>query len=76
MPRYFFHTHDGVFQKDEVGTELTDLDRAKTEAVQVLAQSLTHAPHLLWDTGCFSIGVADEAGSTLFSVEVRASSPD
>lgn len=38
MPRYFFHVRDGVSTPDETGTELSDLDQARIEAIQLTSQ--------------------------------------
>jgi hypothetical protein len=38
MPRYFFHVRDGVSTPDETGTELSDLDQARIEAIQLTGQ--------------------------------------
>ena len=69
MTRYFFNTQDGHCLLDKDGTELPDLEAAKTEATQLLADSLNHSPDTLWGTGHFSITVTDEKGLTLLVVD-------
>ena len=70
MPRFFFHTEDGHRQNDEDGAELADIEAAKHAATQLLAESLRNNSQLFWDTENFRIIVADEAGLTLFSLEL------
>jgi hypothetical protein len=69
MARYFFHTQDGHCVRDPEGVELPDLEAAKAEATQVLAETLRRSPSALWNTGHFSVVVTDQTGLTLLVVD-------
>lgn len=72
MDRYHFNLKDGVFAADPVGQELPSVDAARNAAANVLAESLKGNPALLFETGHLSVIVTDDAGLTLFSVDVVA----
>jgi dihydroxyacetone kinase DhaKLM complex PTS-EIIA-like component DhaM len=70
MPRYYFHVHDGDgLDRDHIGTELTNIHEARTEAV-IVARELCH----LWDDlppgalNSMAIEVADETGQIVLIV--------
>jgi hypothetical protein len=67
MPRYFFHIHDGNgLDRDKAGTDLVNIDDARTEAMS-LARDLCY----LWNDlppgalDNMAIEVADELGQTV-----------
>ena len=72
MPRFFFHTEDGIKTPDEDGTELPDVEAAKRAATQLLADSLRNNSQLFWETENYRIVVADDDGLTLFTLELAA----
>lgn len=70
MPRYFFHRVDGGFAPDPDGTELPDLDAARTEAVLYAAQSIRDRPDYVWRGRDFRVEVTDEGGALLCTIVV------
>jgi hypothetical protein len=49
MPRYYFHVEDDHTEIDEVGTELPDLEAARSEAVRAAGEILRDgAAKSLW----------------------------
>lgn len=68
MQRYFFHTADGFEHRDETGTELTDLDAARTEAVRLLGSLLNDNPAGLWKDHQVTVTVQLESGLILFTI--------
>lgn len=68
--RFHFHTEDGQTFPDEEGTELPDLASACVEATKVLGELLREWPHDLCDQHKVGMRVADDAGATLFTVDV------
>lgn len=72
MPRYYFHTEDGQPLCDRDGVDLGGLDAARREAVRALGEILKERSDEFWADGVLRMRVADEAGLTLFLVEVSA----
>ena len=72
MPRYFFHTEDGTCARDELGTELADDHAARNEAVVVLAELVKENPDEFWSDAAFTLTVTDEAGLTLYILDLAA----
>lgn len=72
MPRYHFHTEDGQRLCDPDGTELPDIKAAMAEAVRHLCRRLGDDPDELWETGGWRVTVQDDAGLTLFLIDVAA----
>ena len=70
MPRYFFHRTDGGFDPDTEGTELSDLDRARVEAVRFAAGTVQDHPDFVWDGKDFRIEVTNEGGLLLCTIVV------
>ncbi len=68
MPRYFFHSADGVREPDRDGTELPDIAAAQLEAIKYAGEVLTHTPETLGDSGQWRVEVVDEGGAHLFTV--------
>lgn len=61
MPRFFFHTQDGVCVRDEDGEILKDARAARSEALAVLGEILRYQGEEFFETGKFSVIVTDEA---------------
>ena len=76
MPRYFFHTEDGRRLSDMEGSELADERTARNEAVCVLGQMMREDPEGFWAHGIFRLTVADAAGATLFTLDLKAIAAD
>ena len=72
MARYFFHSEDGEFVRDEEGTELRDIAAARVEAVKVAAEILHERPDELWEHQAWRLIVTDDRDLTLFTIEVSA----
>lgn len=69
MPRYFFHTQEFA---DQVGTELADLNAARTAALMTLSEILPEMEEDLWGSGAVRLTVTDERGSVLLTIESKA----
>jgi hypothetical protein len=68
MPRYFFHTADGVRDPDTDGIEFEDDDAAQLEAVRYAGEALRWQPKKLWKRGQWRVEVTGEDGALLFTV--------
>ena len=68
MPRYFFHTADGVRERDTVGTELKDARAARVEAIRYAGAIINDTPDVLWDGRDFRVEVTDERQALLFTI--------
>lgn len=69
MPRFHFKV-DGP--PDDLGMDLPNLATAKCEAVRYVGRLLCGRASEFWDTGDFTMTVADEQGLTLFSLQFSA----
>lgn len=72
MSRYFFHVHDGVDLRDEIGTELPDLGAARAEAVRYASDCLRSTKADFWTGQDWTMQVADKHGLLLFSLTFSA----
>jgi hypothetical protein len=72
MPRFYFHTEDGVRIDDDEGADLPSLADARREGARVLGEMLRERPDAFWADGGLSLTVTDESGLTLFTLEVSA----
>ena len=72
MARYFFHLSGALEIRDREGSELPDLDAAKCEAVQLIAQTLCDQPRSFWDADHYRVTATDDQGLVLFTVEMIA----
>lgn len=70
VPRFHFHTENGVRFTDVHGIELPDLEAAKTSAVQVLTRALHDERHDFWSNESLRVIVSDEDDLTLFSLDL------
>jgi len=73
MPRYFFHVHDGETYPDMQGTEFPNLLAARMEAVRFIAALLAEKPERFWQSTEWTLRVAEETDSTLFTLTFFAS---
>ena len=73
MPRYFFNVHDGCMAPDDTGTDLPDLNAARTEAVKLAGALLNDGTEIFLGCLNWSMDVKDKAGSVLFSLRFTAS---
>jgi hypothetical protein len=72
MPRYFFHTQNGVARTDLEGLELLDVQEARIEAARAIGQLVDHNPGEFWEHGALKMTVTDHAGLVLFTLELSA----
>jgi hypothetical protein len=70
MQRFYFSTANGKRYPDTDGTVLPDLTAARVEAIKLAGELLQEFPERFWDTGSFTVEVADERHLTLFTVDV------
>ncbi len=73
MARYYFHTEDGSSFHDNEGTELGNVDDAKSAAVRMLAELLLNDVKAPWKDGGLTVTVTDAAGLILLRLDVAAS---
>jgi hypothetical protein len=77
MPRFYFHVLDGSATTDETGTELPNIDAAKTEAVKLASGILREVvPERIWQGSGWQIVVTDnasaEGGHTVLTLTISA----
>ena len=65
MPRYFFHSRDGVSYQDPTGMDLPDLNSAGVEAVRYMSELLRDDSAQVWRNGELELAIADERGAEL-----------
>lgn len=75
MPRYFFHTQDGQFIRDEVGEVLAGDGAARAAALTILGEILRYRGEEFWESECFTVIVTDEDGRTLTKLMTFAEPP-
>lgn len=66
MPRFFFNIHDGVSMSDNEGTELSDWQQARVEAVQLAGAIIKDDAKQIALGEDWRIEVTDEQGLVLF----------
>lgn len=72
MPRFFFHVVDSAVVPDEVGTELADLNAARTEAIVVAGAMLRDHAREFWSSGEWKLVVTGEDRIILFTICCQA----
>ncbi|MBY2910020.1 DUF6894 family protein [Rhizobium leguminosarum] len=72
MARYFFNVHDGISIPDRVGSEHPDLQSARTEAVETIAERLRGALLNKADVSAWLMNVTDERGLTVIVLSFTA----
>ena len=73
MERFFFHLDDGSGEPHDLdGIELENVEAARCQAVELIAETLCNSPKTFWDADSYRVTVTDAAGLTLFSVEMIA----
>lgn len=65
MPRYFFHSRDGVAFQDPTGLDLPDLNSAGIEAVRYMSELLRDEAHDVWRHGELQLSITDDRGAEL-----------
>jgi hypothetical protein len=72
VQRYFFNFHDGVHFTDDIGSEHPDIESARAEAVESLAERMVGNLLKGKDVTAWLMNVTDEAGLTVLIVNVSA----
>ena len=78
MPRYFFHSVDGIRDRNPDGIVLADDRAAQMMAVVFAGETLRDQPSKLWDDGQWRVEVTDERGLlrwTVINLTVEAPMP-
>jgi hypothetical protein len=75
VPRYFFHVHDSVDMIDQDGTEFSNREEARAEAVVVAGEMLRDVGGRFWNSPDWRIWVTDEAGQTVCALNFSAENP-
>ena len=70
MPRYHFNVDNGAVLPDPDGTELDSLAAAKCEAVKTAGRMICDAAGEFWDSAEWVMTVTDDAGLTLFTLQI------
>jgi hypothetical protein len=72
MPRYFFHVHDSVDIIDDEGSDFTDPDAARAEAVVAAGEMLRDVGGRFWKRPEWRLWVTDETGHTICALRFSA----
>jgi hypothetical protein len=72
MPKYFFHVMDGRATVDLEGVDLADVSAARDEAIKTAGTILAEEGMTFWKGREWNMTVADEKGSTVFSLKFQA----
>jgi hypothetical protein len=72
LARYFFNLHDGTSIPDTVGSEHPDLQSARREAVETIAERLRGALLTKADVSAWLMNVTDEHGVTVIVLSFTA----
>lgn len=72
MPQYYFHTRDGAYVIDDVGTELPSDAAAKIEAARLIGTLVSDDPDQIWADGSFHLEVTREDGSIVCGIACSA----
>jgi hypothetical protein len=75
MPRYFFHVRDSVDIIDNEGTDFTDPDAARAEAVVAAGEMLRDVGGRFWQRPEWRLWVTDETGHTICALRFSAERP-
>jgi hypothetical protein len=73
MPLFYFQVRDGAEVRDQDGTELASVSRARIEAVRLAGNLIAEQGQEFWDERAWSMEVEDESGGVLFRLDFTAS---
>ena len=76
MPLFYFDVTDGDFIPDLIGTELPDMDAARTHAISLCGELLNAKTTKFWKGEEWLIEVRDDCGLGLFTLYSHLSSID
>lgn len=69
MPRYHFNIHDGHSEIDRDGTELPDIQTARSEALQLAGTIISDAGRRVEFGEDWRVEVTDDSGLVLFRMD-------
>jgi hypothetical protein len=72
MARYFFNLHDSVNLPDTVGSEHPDIQSARSEAIDTIAERLKGSMLTETDVSAWIMNVTDEDGFTVIVLSFSA----
>jgi hypothetical protein len=72
MARYFFNVHDGVSIADTIGSEHPDVESARSEAIETIAERLRGTMLKKVDVSAWLMNVTDENGFTVMVLSFTA----
>ena len=72
MPRFYFHVRDGADIRDEVGTELPDINPARNQAVASSSEMICDLGRKFRLAEVWQMSVTDENGRELFELSFTA----
>ena len=72
LARYFFNVHDGISVADTVGSEHADIESARSEAVETIAERLQRTMLKKTDVSAWLMNVVDESGFTVIVLSFTA----
>jgi hypothetical protein len=72
MPRYFFNVRDGEDGQDTEGTELSNLDEARVQAIRSAGQIISQEWNTIWNGRGWLMEVSDQSGNPLFTLRFSA----
>ena len=70
MDRFFFHIDYGETTRDDVGTELPNLQAARSAAVELVGEMLRDQRDQFWAKPDLTVTVADARNLTLWTLTV------
>jgi len=71
--RYYFHIHDRLEIRDEVGTELVDLAAVQLESVRFAGSVIRELGSKFWDSSRWQLEVLDDAGGDVLRLDFMGS---
>jgi hypothetical protein len=72
MPRFYFHIFDGRDHRDDEGTELSDFQDARVEAIRYASEILRDDAHRIAFREDWHMDVTDEVGLILLRLDFSA----
>lgn len=75
MPRYFFDIDNHKRVVDDDGTDLSDDEEARVQAVIFAGDYLSDHPAIARGGACFRVAVRDERDGVLLTVKVTVEEP-
>ncbi len=71
MPLYFFDIHNGGPTRDDIGTECTDLEAVRQQAIRALPDIAREEIPADGDQRTFTVLVTDEDGRSVYSATLN-----